>query len=343
MSDIIHQIQDISTLSFEDAKNIFGWSAIAAGVAIPASLIGVDYFRNPKTSEDALVGDIEIAELTVEAAGNEGKLKSKWNRWGKWAVMGTGVSIMAVQALGPHLEYETTVPDSEFIHIIDASESMQLTSDIDGDLTRFVSISDSLVAASETFPIDARAGIILFGENVELTTPLTTDRTALKAGLVTDQISANGGDLEGALALGLDILAGSDNAGNDVLVLSTDGTIQNREAAMAKMTQIAEAGTEILVVMPGTADGNFVRTEFDINTTPSGVDTSGFESIDEQFDNVSVITTNNAAEIQKIIEEQTAKQTQETSKRSTDLFWYLGGAVTALGVAVGIRKDWKRN
>ncbi len=343
MSEIINQIQDISTLSFEDAKSMFGWGAIAAGIAIPAALISVDYFRNPKTSQDALVGDIEIAETSIEAAGNEGKFKSKFNRWGKWALMGTGVSIMAVQALGPQLEYETTVPDSEFMHIVDASESMQFTSDMDGDLTRYVSVSDSLIAAAKTFPVDARSGVVLFGDDVALTSALSTDRTTLATGLVANQINANGGNLQAALALGSDILAGSDNAGNDALMVYTDGTIQNREAAMVQMTEIAQTGTEIIVVMPGTADGNFVRTPYDVNPTPSGVDTTGFGSIDGLFDNVSVITAANSAEIQKIIEEQTAKQTQETSKRSTNLFWYVGGAVAALGAAIGMRKDWNRN
>ena len=201
----------------------------------------------------------------------------------------------------------------------------------------------ALPVTSSTFPADLKTGVILFGQDTKLTTPLTIDRVSLQTGIAADQVNSNGGDLDSALSLASDVLASSDNAGNDTIMVYTDGTIENRDAAMATLTEIAQTGTEVLIVMPGTADGSFVRTQFDASPTLSGVNTSGFESVDKQFDNVKVMTADTAAEIQKIIVEQTAKQTQETSKRSTNVFLYLGGAVAALGAFVGIRKDWKRS
>lgn len=342
VSEIINQLQGLGSISFEDAKNTLGIAAIAAGVAIPASLAAADYFRNPRTTEEPLVGDIESAEKALDAEGKQGKINSVWSRWGKWAVLGMGVSVASIQALQPTIEFEKSVPDSQVMHVIDVSESMQLTSDMVGNETRFAAVASSLLGASNTFPTDLNAGIIQFGQDTKLTTPLSTDRVALQAGLVVNQVSSNGSNLESALSLAADVSANNANTGNDAIMVYTDGTIENREATIETLTEIAQTGTEIVIVMPGTVDGNFVRTEYDINPTPSGVKTAGFDLIDKEFENVQVFTADTATDIQNIISEQTTQQTIQTATRSTNIFLYVGSAIAAFGAFLGMRKDWKR-
>lgn len=253
--------------------------------------------------------------------------------------------------LDPQIEYETTLPGVETLAVIDSSYTMSNTADMTNGSTRLSSVFDSFTAASKSFPADLKAGVVLFGSDAITTSPLTTDRGLLSDGLnntFIDEngierpvVDPNGGDVSSGVQLGIDILGGSENVGGETLFVITDGTVENPETAVENIIKASENGTNVVVVMPGTADGSYTRSDYDPNPIDSGVDTSVFDSL-LGIENVEVISTDDVEEVQEIIDSRVGAQTTSTEKRPTDIFKIAGGFIAGLGVLSGIKKTWKR-
>lgn len=350
MSEVINQLQAVGSISLEDTRNTLAYVGLSV-LPIIAGVAAVDYFRTPKTNETSLVGaDPELLD-EVATEERQGRFKSRLNQWGTWLLVGTGVTVASVSLLDPQVEHETTLPGVETLTVIDSSYTMSSTADMTNGSTRLSSVFDAFTEASKAFPNDLKAGVVLFGSDAMTTSPLTTDRTLLSNGLSNifiDEngierpiVDPNGGDISTGVQLGIDILSGSENEGGETLFVFTDGTVENPENAVEGIIKASENGTNIVVVVPGTENGSYTRSDYDPNPIDSGVDTSVFDSL-AAIENVEVIATNDVEELQEIIDSRVGAQTTSTEKRPTNLFSIAGGFVAGLGVLSGIKKTWKR-
>ena len=350
MSDIINQLQAVGTISFEDARHIGAYVGMSA-LPLITGIAVVDYFRTPKTNEAGAKGtDVELLEQTV-VEEKDGRFKSRVSKWGTWLLVGTGISVASISLLDPQIESETTLPGVETLAVIDASYTMSSTADMIDGTTRLSSVFDTFTEASKSFPADLKAGVVLFGSDSKTVSPLTTDRELLwnglnnvfidENGIERPVVDPNGGNITTGVQLGIDILSGSENEGGETLFVFTDGTVENPETAVESILEASQNGTNVVVLMPGTADGSYTRSKYDPNPIDSGVDVSVFDSLAD-VENVEVISTNDSIELQKIIDSRVSTQTTSTEKRPTDLFKIAGATIAGLGVLSGIRKTWKR-
>ena len=350
MSEIINQLQAVGSISFEDARNTVAYVGMSTLPLITGVAV-VDYFRTPKTDETGAKGiDAELLEQTV-VEEKDGRFKSRVGKWGTWLLVGTGISVASISLFDPQIESETTLPGVETLAVIDSSYTMSNTSDMTDGTTRLSSVFDTFSEASKTFPSDLKAGVVLFGSDSMTTSPLTNDRGLLSDGLNSTFIDENGierpvvdpngGDISSGVKLGMDILGGSENIGGETLFVFTDGTVDNPEVAVESIIKASENGTNVVVVMTGTENGSYKRSNYDANPIDSGVDTSVFDSL-AGIENVEVISTNDAEELQEIIDSRVSTQTTSTEKRPTNLFSIAGGFIAGLGVLSGIKKTWKR-
>ena len=343
MREVISQLQNIGSITVEDPTNPLGIAAISAGVLVPGTLLLADYYRNPRTSHEGIAADAELAQLAIEEAPKDGKFKSSLKRWGDIMLIGAGASIAAISLLNPQLESEKTITGVETMHVIDGSLSMQYTHDMSNGDTRFDATTTALTNAANSIDTDVKTGAVLFGQSTKVASPLTRDRDLFSSSIVSTEIDANGGSLAEAVTLANDVLHGSDNTAGEALFVYSDGTIDDKSRAIDELRTIADQGTEVVIVMPGTPDGSFTLTQFDAAPTPSGVDAAGFAQLDKENDNVKVIAADTMQEIQKIILEQTAKETTQKTVQDTSLFWLSGLAMAVVGASWSALKRWKRN
>ena len=350
MNDLINQIQAVGSMSFEDARNTVAYVGMSA-LPIVMGKATIDYFSTPNTNRPSASGaDAELVEETV-IEEKEGRFKSRLNEWGTFLLIGTGVTVASVSFLDPQIEYGTTLPGVEALAVIDSSYTMSNTADMSDGSTRLSSVFDAFSDASKSFPGDLKAGVVLFAGDSMTTSPLTTDRTLLSSGLSNvfiDEngierpvVDPNGGDISAGVQLGIDILSGSENLGGETLFVFTDGTVENPETAVDSIIETSLNGTNVVVVMPGTAEGSYTRSDFDPNPIDSGVDASVFDSLAD-IENVEVISTNDIDELQEIIDRRVSTQTTSTEKRPTNLFLIAGSIIGGLGFFRGLRETGKR-
>ncbi|MDO8265984.1 MAG: vWA domain-containing protein [Candidatus Saccharibacteria bacterium] len=341
MSDLLNQVQNIDSLSFEDARN----TAAYIGMAVLPAITGVavlDYFRTPRTDADSLKG--ADPELLGEVVDDErsGRFKSRFGRWGSPMLIGLGISVASLSLLAPTTEHETTITGTKTLMVVDGSYSMSETTDMSNpNQTRLSAVMDSIATSSRSFPKDLMAGTVVFGNNAEVFAPLTTDRTLLTGDVDSSKIDPNGGALNQAVSLGDSILSGSDNStGQSTMFIFTDGTVDSPDLASAEIQSVAEKGTKVVLVMPGTSDGNYIRSQYD-SPIPSGVQNIQFEELDA-LENVEIVTTNDESEIQNVIDNRINIQTKRTERKSTNIFTLAGGLLASAGFMSNIRRTWKR-
>jgi|GEM_PF-6936032 len=336
MSEVFKQLQNLNTLSFEDTRNALAYVGMAA-LPVAAVVSTADYYRKPKTSEDGLIGADPVA---LEAMGEvkDRRFSEHRKRWSGLLTIAAGVSLLSVNGLEPTLEYETTVPGVESQFVLDGSYSMALTSDMAG-LTRFEAAQSAINGSLESFLPDQKAGLVLFGANAEAVAPLSTSHLVLSEGFSNiGLIDANGADLTTAIDLASNLLVGSENAGSDTLFVITDGTVDDAGSSVARLNQLAEDGTNVEVIVTGTEEGSYTRTSFDSVPIDSSIRPDAFEN----QENISLNTAQTSDEIQAVINDVTKRETQDTERRSTDLFTIAGITLITAGAIKELVRKWKK-
>lgn len=341
MSDLLNQISHLNTLNFEDAKNMAAYAGMAV---LPASVavFGVDYFRNPRSSAQGMAG-AEIDTLEQVSQIREGRFKSRLARWGAPILLAAGASTLSVNMLEPTLEYETTLPDTEAVFVVDGSDSMYYTDDMSGAIDNRLESSVSVLNNSlGMLPEDMSIGIYGFGETYSQIRPLEVSRDELTLDELTDGIATKGsGNLTSALNAANIALDSSSNEGTESVVILTDGTIEDIEAANQKIEEMSEDGKNVLVALTGTEDGTYKRSEFDTRDYGSAVQGEQFAGLDD-LEGVTVIETDNPEEITVAIDDFIDKSTEDTERRPTSLFTMAGAGLIAAGVLQSIYRTWKR-
>jgi hypothetical protein len=351
MNEIINQLQNLDSISFQDAAD----KAALIGMAVfpvAASVVAFDYFRNPRSSEEGMRG--AEAQLLVEALEvRDGRVKSRASKWGSTLLITAGISTLALNLMDPQLEYKADVEGVESATVIDASKTMQKTEDMmsNGNTeetesdelasnTRLGAVIDIANTLNDVYPSDMKSGIFAFGENVEQVVPLVTNRETITIESF-DDIDDNGGSLAEAIRNAGNALSKDEVAGGRQVIIYTDGTVDNPEAAIAEIEELDSEGIKVLLALTGTDDGSYFNSEFDLEPYPSGVQSSPLSIVDD-LENVSVVESNDPAEIKKAVEDILNQTTKTTEKRPTNIFWYAGLGLIGAGVINQAIRTWKR-
>ena len=138
---------------------------------------------------------------------------------------------------------------------VDISRSMLAEDSKPNRLQRAIREARRLVQDSE----GDRVGLIAFAGRSYILTPLTVDGSAVELhldGLDPDLASEGGTSLAAVLAQGAQLLLGSGEVGDRVLVLFTDGedTRDEVEQAVAAATELREKGIRLVIAAEGGPD-----------------------------------------------------------------------------------------
>jgi len=342
MSELIDQLQRVQEVSFEDARNIGAW-VVMATLPATVAVASYDYFVKPKSTIEGIKGSDD--DLLPEAARvNNGRL---WNRVKLWAppIAGSlGLSLLGVQALDPELTNEYEVEETlstQVLNVVDASTSMRLTTDMDGDTSRLDIVDEIIANSARALPDGVEMGSIVFGANVEVDIPLTRDINELVGGVDRSMVDPNGGSLVEALELAESVLGGSSTIAGESLAVFTDGTVETPGSAANIIESIADDGKKVTIVLTGTNDGSFERSEFDAEPTDSSVKSGPFNGLDDH-ENITVVQTTNVAVAQQLIGDTITTTKTITEKEPVVIFGTIGVPLIMLAGLSWLRRTRKR-
>lgn len=352
MNEITSQLMNLDSISFEDAKNTAAYIGMTA-FPVALAVLSVDYFRNPMSKQEGLRG-AEADSLTQVSEMRDGRLKKRTAQWGSTLLITAGISTLALNLMDPQIEYPADVSDVESVTVIDASKTMKKTEDMipvnnadnnsevenSVDITRLGVIIDLANTLNDVYPSDLKSGIFTFGENVEQITPVVTTRETISAESF-DAINDNGGSLAEAIKSAGNALSNDEVAGGRQVLVFTDGTVDNPEAAIAEIEELDAEGIKVLLALTGTEEGSYFNSEFDLEPYPSGVQSSPLSTVDE-LENVDVVESNDPAVIRQAVEDILNQTTKTTEKRPTDIFRYAGFGLIGAGLVNLAVRTWKR-
>ena len=179
---------------------------------------------------------------------------------GRFGPAAIGVTtLLALLALaGPRGGRATVTTESRALSMllaVDISRSMLAEDSRPNRLQRAIREARRLVQDSE----GDRVGLIAFAGRSYILTPLTVDGSAVELhldGLDPDLASEGGTSLAAVLAQGAQLLLGSGEVGDRVLVLFTDGedTREELEQAVAAAGELREKGIRLVIAAEGGAD-----------------------------------------------------------------------------------------
>ncbi len=176
-----------------------------------------------------------LSETNLEASGRAGRNSLRW--WGSlicWMLL--VLAAARPQWLGDPIELPET--GRNLLLAVDVSGSMEQT-DLDrGNATRLDVVKQVAGEFIQRREGD-RVGLILFGSQAYLQTPLTFDRTTVKTLLDESVIGIAGRETAIGDAIGMALKRQQDNAGDSVLVLLTDGANTAGHVTPEKAAELA--------------------------------------------------------------------------------------------------------
>ena len=186
-----------------------------------------------------------------------------------------------------------------------------------------------------------RVGLILFGREAYLQTPLTFDRETVRALLLESAIGLAGKETAIGDAIGLGIRTLEDAGvldGRRVLILMTDGANTAGEVDPRKAAELAAARSMVIYTIGVGADSMTVRTLFgERQINPSAdLDEATLSAIAESTGGryFRARDTEELAEIYAILDELEPAESEESGFRPvTELFHWPLGAAFALALA----------
>lgn len=119
---------------------------------------------------------------------------------------------------GTNLWYKGMSSDADFIIAIDTSSSMTAE---DIKPTRFQAAKDYIRLITDKLNIDTKIGLISFGGVTMIEQTLTDDRVKFLLAIEKLQITDTGGtDIPGAIIIGTNLLASTENRGRTLIIIS---------------------------------------------------------------------------------------------------------------------------
>jgi hypothetical protein len=328
------QITNLTSFSLEDAKN----TAAYVGMAIPPAVVigrGVtNHFGRRQTNAEG-IGGVDLELIDEVQKQNHGAVWAQVKRYGGSLLLATGLSALIGNGLDPTVETKSVKSGAGLV-VLDQSNSMVYTSDMENGLERLDAAAYSVGVLSELAPEDYRLGVIAFAGDHQTTVPLTTDRQALVS-LESQTVDSNGGDMLSALDVADDILAAeSDEIPTNMFVIS-DGTIEDTEKVKAKIVEITEKGTKVTVVVPGTAEATYKDTQFS-DPVESGATSAAFDGIED----VAVVEGINPQVFGEHMAQSVKETTEATTRHRSHLFNYIGGLLIAVGLHFNLKRIGRR-
>lgn len=269
----------------------------------------------------------------------------------------TAVWVLAVVAAArpQHLGEPLALPVSgrDLLLAVDLSGSMeeqdfQLEGQWVDRLTATKAVADEFIAKR----VGDRVGLILFGREAYVQTPLTFDRETVRTLLDESAIGLAGKETAIGDAIGLAIRTLEDagvEQGRRVLILLTDGANTAGAVDPLKAADLAAQRDMVIYTIGIGADELTVRSLFGLRRiNPSAdLDEETLESIAEMTGGryFRARDTAEMAEIYSILDELEPAESDEAGFRPvTELFqWPLGGALLlAAGGLVAVRRPWPR-
>ena len=264
---------------------------------------------------------------------------SQWMLWGAmlaWLLL--LVAAARPQWIGDPVEIPTSGRD--LMLAVDLSGSMEAEDfELKGQAVDRLSATKAVAAGFIQRRKSDRVGLILFGENAYLQTPLTFDRKTVQTLLAESVIGLAGKKTAIGDAIGLAVKRLRDNASTSrVLVLLTDGANTAGEVAPIKAAELAaDAGIKIYTIGVG-ADEMVVQSLFGLRrVNPSqDLDEETLREIAAQTGG-QYFRARNTVELEQIyrlLDELEPVEVESLSFRPTSalFYWPLGLAVVLAAV-----------
>ena len=179
--------------------------------------------------------------------------------WGPWPWLALAWTLAAIALAGPswqRVEGEAYRAPAAWAIVLDLSPSMASADLAPNRITRARYVVDDILASAH----DARVGLVVFGEEAFVVTPLTEDIATVKAllpPLVPDILPSAGDHLAPALDRASQLLHQVSAKDRRIIVL-TDG-FDDPAAAMASAKTIRSQGIALSIVGIGTPGGAPLR------------------------------------------------------------------------------------
>ena len=169
----------------------------------------------------------------------------------------------AALTIGAFFANPSTVVHSEthnanVIEVIDTSNPMISTGDMNGGAGRFNAVLDGLSGGK----YEGNVGIVQFGANDTVTSPLLPVTKAEFSKVNQNQVDPNGAELVPALTLADSLLAYHQPNGaiahKGEIIIYTDGILNDTPAAIqSEANQLNKEGVKVKVIVPGTNQGEY--------------------------------------------------------------------------------------
>lgn len=284
--------------------------------------------RQRRALRAPFIGDFAGARLDTE---------SGWNRWTLWAALAAWTALVLAAARPQWLDDPVSLPVSgrDLMLAVDLSGSMEvqdfrLGGEVVDRLTATKAVAGEFVQRRE----GDRLGLILFGRNAYIQTPLTFDRATVHRLLMESVIGLAGQETAIGDAIGLAAKHLRDNeVETKVLVLVTDGANTAGSVTPLRAAELADTADLRIYTVGIGADSMQVQTLFGSRrVNPS-------EDLDEQTLTEIAETTGgryfrarNTAELEEIYAEldklePVAQEPLHFRPRTALFMWPLGAAL----------------
>ncbi len=345
--NILHQAGQLvaGNVNFDVANDLVVYTGMAVPTALAAGIIAREYFRGSKPVHDGIIGAEDDAITAMESAP-QNRLRSVVGKRATMLALASATTFGIPALLSPYTTEEVTVPGSEAVFVVDLSRTMTETMDMSDGSSRLDAVSTAMTLVMPDMPDDLRVGLITFGEQSDVVVPLTTDRNLLNIP-TSDQTEGQAFSfITEGVNLGQSTLKGSDNTASDIMFVVSDGTVDKQEDMTSALIESAESGTKVAIIVTGTKEGTYSRTEFDPSPTASAVNPETF-SVAAEHKNIEVFEATSPLEIQEIIQENIDNATKKDINTPFTLFRNLAVGLGAVGYLIetfkGIKGARKKN